>query len=121
MEEILTATISGLTAQEVSARIAEKKVNGDVNVKTKSVAQILRTNIFTFFNILFAVIGVIMAFFITHDFEGLANYGYLLVAIVNCLIGIVQELMAKRTIDKLSLTVVTVGAQSDRDTRRGGN
>ena len=103
MEEILTATISGLTSEEVSARIAEKKVNGDVNVKTKSVAQILRTNIFTFFNILFAVIGVIMAFFITHDFEGLANYGYLLVAIVNCLIGIVQELMAKRTIDKLSL------------------
>lgn len=103
MEEILTATISGLTSEEVKTRIAEKKVNGDVNVKTKSVAQILRTNIFTFFNILFAVIGVIMAFFITHDLAGLANYGYLLVAIVNCLIGIVQELMAKRTIDKLSL------------------
>ena len=95
--------VIGLTSEEVALRIAENKVNGDINVKTKSIAQILRTNIFTFFNILFAVIGVIMAFFITYDINGFANYGFMLVAIINCAIGITQEIMAKKTIDKLSL------------------
>ena len=45
--------LNGLTDAEVAERVAAGKINGDVNIKTKSVARILRTNIVTFFNILF--------------------------------------------------------------------
>lgn len=95
--------VTGLNEQEVAERAAAGQINGDVNIKTKSVARILRTNIVTFFNVLFAIIAVIMAFFIEPNLNGFTNYGFLLVAIINCLIGIIQELAAKRTIDKLSL------------------
>lgn len=95
--------LRGLTDAEVAERIAAGKINGDVNIKTKSVARILRTNIVTFFNVLFLVIAFIMSFFVEDGLEGLFNYGFFIVAVVNCLIGIIQELAAKRTIDNLSL------------------
>ena len=78
--------VTGLDEQEVAERAAAGQINGDVNIKTKSVARILRTNIVTFFNVLFAVIAVIMAFFIEPNLNGFTNYGFLLVAIINCLI-----------------------------------
>lgn len=66
--------VKGLTGEEVAEKSAHGEVNGDVNIKTKSVATILRTNIFTFFNILFVIIAVIMAFFIEPDLNGFSNY-----------------------------------------------
>lgn len=95
--------IVGLSNAEVQERIASGKVNGDQNVKTKSVAQILRTNIITFFNLLFVAISVILLFFVPKNMDGLSNFGFLLVVITNLFMGIFQELKAKRTIDKLSL------------------
>lgn len=95
--------LNGLTDAEVAERVAAGKINGDVNIKTKSVARILRTNIVTFFNVLFLIIAFIMSFFVEDGLEGLFNYGFFLVAVVNCLIGIIQELAAKKTIDNLSL------------------
>lgn len=93
----------GLSIEEVESRIKEGKVNGDQNVKTKSVAQILRTNFITFFNLLFVAISVILLFFVPKNLDGLSNFGFLLVVIANLFMGIFQELKAKRTIDKLSL------------------
>ena len=49
------------------------------------------------------IIAVIMSFFVEDGLEGLFNYGFFIVAVVNCLIGIIQELAAKKTIDNLSL------------------
>ena len=95
--------LNGLTDAEVAERVVAGKINGDVNIKTKSVARILRTNIVTFFNVLFLIIAVIMSFFVEDGLEGLFNYGFFMVAVVNCLIGIIQELAAKKTIDNLSL------------------
>lgn len=99
----LTVQNVGLTSLEVSDRVEKGLVNGDQNVKTKSVPQILRTNIFTFFNLLFLVISIVQFFFITYDWDGFSNYGFLVIVISNTVIGIAQELKAKRTIDKLSL------------------
>lgn len=96
-------SLNGLTDAEVAERVAAGKINGDVNIKTKSVARILRTNIVTFFNVLFLIIAFIMSFFVEEGLEGLFNYGFFIVAVVNCLIGIIQELAAKKTIDNLSL------------------
>ena len=95
--------IIGLTSAEVQERVQSGKVNGDQNVKTKSVPQILRTNIITFFNLLFVVISVILLIFVPKNLDGLSNFGFLAIVIGNLFVGIFQELKAKRTIDKLSL------------------
>ncbi|MBQ8178360.1 MAG: HAD-IC family P-type ATPase [Clostridia bacterium] len=95
--------VIGLTNEEVQERIQSGKVNGDQNVKTKSVPQILRTNIVTFFNLLFVAISVILMFFVPKNLDGISNFGFLVVVVANLFIGIFQELKAKRTIDKLSL------------------
>lgn len=95
--------ILGLTNAEVQERVKAGKINGDQNVKTKSVPQILRTNIVTFFNLLFVAISVILLFFVPKNLSGFSNFGFLVVVVVNLFIGIFQELKAKRTIDKLSL------------------
>ena len=105
-EIITTDKEKGLTAAEVQERVTSGKVNGDQNVKTKSVAQILRENIVTFFNFVFIVLAVLICFFIDSGENILAilgNFGFLILIIFNALVGIFQELRAKRTIDKLSL------------------
>ncbi|NLO63620.1 MAG: HAD-IC family P-type ATPase [Clostridiales bacterium] len=118
------AGYNGLSPEEIQKRIAEGKVNGDQNIKTKSVARIFRTNIVTFFNFLFLAFAIILLFFM--DYEGgkpkvsnISNFGFLGVIFVNLIIGIAQELNAKRTIDKLSLlsapkvTVLRGGKEED--------
>lgn len=47
-ERFVTDLEKGLGQEDVKNRVAQGKVNGDTNVKTKSVAQILRENIVTF-------------------------------------------------------------------------
>jgi cation-transporting ATPase E len=102
-------THTGLTADEVEKLVAEGNVNGDTNIKTKSVGQIIRTNLLTFFNIMFLALAVLLSFFLDlgedgrFGIEDLSNYGFLGVVFVNLMIGITQELLAKRTIDRLSL------------------
>ena len=94
---------AGLTSAEVEARVAEGKVNGEQTVRTKSVAQILRSNILTFFNFVFIVLAVLLAGFVDDGLDGIGNFGFLILIVFNTLVGIVQELRAKRTMDKLSL------------------
>ncbi|MGN1096333.1 MAG: hypothetical protein ACI4QU_00625, partial [Christensenellales bacterium] len=95
--------VAGLSTADVKQRIEEGKINGDQNVRTKTVGEIFRTNIFTFFNILFIVIALILIFFIPQNANGYAQFGFMMLVIINTTIGIVQELKAKKTIDKLSL------------------
>ncbi|MCQ2409323.1 MAG: HAD-IC family P-type ATPase [Clostridia bacterium] len=103
---ITTDINQGLTLDEVEKRKAEGKINGDQNVKTKSVGQILRENLITFFNFVFIALAVILCFFV--DWQGnvikaIGNFGFMLLIIFNALVGIFQELRAKKTIDKLSI------------------
>lgn len=95
---------NGLTAAEVEKRVAEGKVNGEQTVRTKSVAQILASNIFTFFNFLFVGMAIILFFFVDfNNNKAFGSFGFMGLVIINSVIGIVQELRAKRTMDKLSL------------------
>ncbi len=104
----------GLTAAEAAERIREGKANGDPNVKTKSVKQIFAENIFTFFNFLNLVLAV-MVFLVGSPKNAL----FALVILFNTAIGIIQEIRAKRTIDRLSLIsapkahVVRDGAETE--------
>lgn len=88
----------GLTDEEVAERVRLGKVNGDPNVKTKSVKQILAENIFTFFNFLNVALAVLV--FLVGSPK---NAMFALVILFNTGIGIFQEIRAKRTIDRLTL------------------
>lgn len=104
-EGFRTDVQNGLFSDEVEQRKLDGKVNINSDVKTKSVAQILRENLITFFNLVFVVLAVILCFFVDwSNFIGaISNFSFLILIIFNALIGILQELRAKRTIDKLSL------------------
>ncbi len=88
----------GLTAAEVQARRAQGLVNVVTDDSRRTVADIVRTNLLTRFNaILGGLLVVVLAIGEYRD----ALFGVVLVA--NALIGIVQELRAKRTLDRLSV------------------
>ena len=106
MEEIKNTDcnlITGLTSEEVETRVKSGLVNGLQTIKTKSVLRILIDNTFTFFNFVFFVMAIIVAAFSGFDEDGMGNYGFVILCVCNTLIGIVQELRAKHTMDKLSL------------------
>lgn len=89
---------TGLTAEEVETRIQQGFSNADEGIQTKTEKQIILENTFTFFNIL----NFILAFLIllVGSFKNLLFMGVIL---SNTVIGSVQGIRAKRTIDKLSL------------------
>ncbi len=96
-------TFVGLTSEEVSNRVAEGKINGEQTIRTKSVGQIFRENILTFFNFLFTALAIILIFFVSRNISGVGNFGFLILIVFNTLVGIVQGLRSKFTMDKLSL------------------
>jgi cation-transporting ATPase E len=88
----------GLTAQQVADRVAAGQVNDVPPTPTRTVAQILRANILTRFNALLGAMFVLILL-IGHVRDALFG----LVLVINALIGIYQELRAKRTLDRLSV------------------
>jgi cation-transporting ATPase E len=89
---------TGLSAQDVATRVARGQINVSREHTSRSLAEILRANLFTRFNlILGALLVAILAVGQVRD----ALFGIVLVT--NALIGIVQELHAKRTLDRLAL------------------
>jgi len=88
----------GLTRAEVAERVRRGEANGGAQPTSRSLAQILRANVLTRFNaILGALLVAILAFGELQD----AIFG--LVLVFNALIGIAQELRAKRTLDRLAV------------------
>jgi cation-transporting P-type ATPase E len=89
---------AGLTPAEVAQRVADGKVNGVPSRATRSVADIIRANVFTRIN---AILAVLFAFVLATG--SVINGLFGLLILVNSVIGMVQELRAKRTLDKLSI------------------
>jgi cation-transporting ATPase E len=87
-----------LTDAEVAERVAAGQVNVVEAVESRSVASILRGNILTRFNAIISVLLVIILVF-----GDLADAMFGLVMIANAAIGIVQELRAKVTLDRLTV------------------
>ena len=104
----------GLTTTEVAERVDAGQVNTVETRGSRSVADILRSNLLTRFNAIMSVMLVIVLIF-GHLADAL--FGFVMVA--NAIIGIVQELRAKRTLDRLSVlvapnvTVVRDGATTE--------
>lgn len=90
--------LQGLTAAEVQERVKEGKTN-DVRQRTsRSLIHIIRANVFNRFN---AILGALVAVVLLKGSPGDALFG--LVLVFNSLIGVIQEVRAKRKMDKLSL------------------
>ena len=90
--------ISGLSDDEVAARVAEGKTNDVPTRAARSVSEIVRGNVFTRIN---AILGVL--FVIVLSTGSVINGAFGLLIIANSAIGIIQELRAKRTLDKLAI------------------
>ncbi|MFD3975444.1 HAD-IC family P-type ATPase [Streptomyces cyaneofuscatus] len=89
---------TGLTTAEVAERVARGEVN-DVPVRSsRSLAEIVRANVFTRFNLIIGVLWVIMLF-VAPIQDSL--FGFVIVA--NTGIGIIQEWRAKKTLDSLAV------------------
>ncbi|WP_344164170.1 HAD-IC family P-type ATPase [Nocardiopsis rhodophaea] len=90
--------VRGLSADQVAERVAQGRTN-DVPVRaSRTLGQIIRGNLFTRINAMIAVLFAIIAV-IGPVQDGL----FALVIVINTLIGIVQELRAKRTLDRLAI------------------
>ncbi|ONH56286.1 magnesium-transporting ATPase [Frankia sp. CcI49] len=88
----------GLNAAEVAERVADGRVN-DVPVRSsRSVGEIIRANVLTRIN---AIIGVLFVFIAIVGPIQDALFGGVIIA--NTLIGVIQEIRAKRTLDQLAV------------------
>ena len=98
--------ITGLSLDEVNLRINDGRINNFETGKTKSIRDIILSNIFTYFNILnvfLALAIIISGITFGKGWYSFKNCLFLGVVICNTIISIVQEIMSKKTIDKLSI------------------
>jgi len=98
INRIATDPERGLTSAQVRERIAGGWDNKPVESPTKTVKQIIYSNVFTYFNILFFIIA--FALILVGSFN---NLSFMLIILVNLMIGIVQEINSKKTLDSLTL------------------
>ena len=88
----------GLNDDQVKERIDAGYINTQEDRITKSYKEIFRDNIFTLFNLINAVLAGLIIFIGSYK-----NLLFLGVVFSNLVIGIFQEIRAKRVLDKLSL------------------
>ena len=101
----------GLTQAQVEERLAAGLGNSQSSGAGLTEKQILAKNILTFFNLIFVVLAVILVI----AGSSIKNMTFLVVVVVNIVIGCFQEIRAKRAVDKLTLI-----AQQKLPTIRGG-
>jgi len=89
----------GLTSKQVEKRVSEHLTNVSNIKTTKTIGNILFKNIFTFFNMTCFVVAAALIFVGAYS-----DLTFLVIMLANMIIGIVQEIRAKITMDKLSLT-----------------
>ena len=92
------AVLTGLSADEVRERIEAGQVNTASTVKTKSIKRIFYDNIFTMFNLINVLLFA--ALMLVGSYKNLLFIG---VVVTNTIIGIVQEIRSKRSVDALTI------------------
>ena len=89
----------GLTSDDVKRLAAEGKSNISKEKTGKSYFKIIADNVFTFFNLIWAIITVVLILCKSYE-----NLTFLVVVSLNTLIAVVQEIKAKITVERLSVT-----------------
>lgn len=90
--------VIGLSADEVARRVEQGQTNANTDVKTKSVRQIVRENICTLFNLVNVCMAAMVA--VTGQWRNMLFMG---VVLCNVVVGISQEVHAKRMVDRLTI------------------
>lgn len=104
--------LRGLTEAEVAERVADGRTNANTDVKTKSVRQIVAEHALTLFNGVNLALAVLVL--LTGEYRNMLFMG---VVGANLLIGVTQEIRAKRMVDKLTIltqkevTVIRAGGE----------
>lgn len=88
----------GLTSQQVQEHYLHGWTNKAVDPPSKTTKEIVYENVFTYFNLIFVVLAVLLC--LVGSFR---NLTFLPVIIANTLIGIIQEIRAKQVLDKLTM------------------
>lgn len=89
---------TGLNAEEVQLRQECGCTNQSISAPSQSAWQIVRSNVFTFFNLIFLILSVCLILVGSYD-----DLLFLFVIIANTSIGIFQELRSKQAVDRLTL------------------
>ncbi|HJL89369.1 MAG TPA: HAD-IC family P-type ATPase, partial [Acidimicrobiales bacterium] len=97
MNKLLEAP-SGLSSAEVAERIADGRVNDVPDAPVRTTREILRANVLTPVN---AIMGTLLALILVAGFPGDALFAGVIVS--NSVIGVIQELKARRTLTNLAL------------------
>ena len=89
---------TGLTSEQVAQRKAEGMDNKPVESPSKTAKEIVKDNVFTYFNMLFAVLSILLI-----AVGSYRDLTFMPIIIANTLIGIIQELRSKAVLDKLTM------------------
>lgn len=89
---------TGLTERDVQERIEAGWTNLPVDSAAKTTKDIMIENIFTYFNLIFFVLGILLC-----AVQSFKNLTFLPVIVVNTIIGIVQEIRAKNVLEKMNM------------------
>ena len=89
---------NGLSQEQVQERIDGGWTNNTVTAESKTVGQIVKGNLLTYFNLIFAILAILVI--AAGSFRSLT---FLPVVIANLFIGILQEIRAKKTLDQLTM------------------
>ena len=96
----------GLNKSQVNERIANNLVNYNDQPPTKTIGEIIKSNFFTYFNFINVVLGgaiIVAGIYGGQFFDALKNCMFMGVIICNSVISIIQEIISKKTIDRLSV------------------
>ena len=94
----LVMKLTGLTDAEVAARVAEGRVNHPPKKQMNSVGRIIAKNTLTIFNLVNLILALMILFVGSYK-----NLLFVLIAIANTLISIVNELRAKHIVDEMRI------------------
>ncbi len=104
--------MQGLTTQEAEERKSRGLVNEEVSASTRTVKEIVKENVLTYFNLIFAVLAVLLI--VVGQFKDLT---FLVIVCINAVIGIAQEIRSKQILDDLKfekmprVTVIRDGSE----------
>ncbi|MDG4979447.1 cation-translocating P-type ATPase [Lactococcus lactis] len=105
-------SLKGLTSFEVEELIRQGKINKNIDETDRPVWEIVKRNTFTFFNLIFAVIAILISLV-----QAWNQLIFLPIIVINTIVGIYQEIKAKRYLDQMTLlhapqsTVIRNGQQ----------
>ena len=89
---------SGLSQEQVQERVSNGWTNMSVKPESRTIGKIIKSNLLTYYNLIFALLAILVIVA-----GSLRSLTFLPVVIANLFIGIIQEIRAKRILDKLTM------------------